>query len=81
MKRVGGQWRATAPDRRGWRLVIENAVREKRGDERKDEVKMTVTMANLTLTTETTRGEQPSMTILQTLIISTDTFTVTFDPD
>ena len=29
LERVGGEWRRTAKDRRSWRLVIEDAVREK----------------------------------------------------
>ena len=28
LERVGGEWRTTAKDRRSWRLLIENAVRE-----------------------------------------------------
>ena len=28
LERVGGEWRTTAKDRRSWRLVIENAVKE-----------------------------------------------------
>ena len=35
LERVGGEWRTTAKDRRSWRLVMENAVRRKRGEERK----------------------------------------------
>ena len=29
LERVGGEWRTTAKDRRSWRLVTENVVREK----------------------------------------------------
>ena len=29
LERVGGEWRTTARDRRSWRLLIKNAVREK----------------------------------------------------
>jgi len=29
LERVGGEWRTTAKDRRSWRLLIKNAVREK----------------------------------------------------
>ena len=28
-ERVGGEWRTTATDRRSWRLVMDNTVREK----------------------------------------------------
>ena len=28
LERMGGEWRTTAKDRRSWRMVIENAVRE-----------------------------------------------------
>ena len=44
LERVGGEWRTTAKDRRSWRLLIENAVSEKRGEEGKDEDNLTVTM-------------------------------------
>ena len=30
----GGEWRTTARDRRSWRLLIENVVREKLGKKR-----------------------------------------------
>jgi len=52
-ERLGGEWRTTAKYR-SWRLLIHNVVREKRGQERKDEEKMTVTMDNVA--TGTTRG-------------------------
>ena len=29
LERVGGEWRTTAKDRRSWRLLIENVVKEK----------------------------------------------------
>ena len=29
LERVGGEWKITTTYRRGWRLLIENAVREK----------------------------------------------------
>ena len=48
LETVGGEWTTTARHRRSWRLVIENAVREKWGEERKHEEKMTVVMENLT---------------------------------
>ena len=57
--RVGEEWRTTATYRRSWRLLIENIVREKWGEERKDNEKMTVTMATSPLKTGTTRGEEP----------------------
>ena len=29
LEKLGGEWRTTAKDRRSWRLVMENSVREK----------------------------------------------------
>ena len=29
LERVGGEWRTTPKDRRGWRLAIENSVKIK----------------------------------------------------
>ena len=35
LERVAEEWRTTAKDRKSWRLVIENVVREKRGKKRR----------------------------------------------
>ena len=57
MERVGGELRRTTKDRRSWRLLIENVVREKQ-EEREDEEEMTVAMPNLAPDAGATRGEQ-----------------------
>ena len=62
LERVGGEWRTTAKDRRSWRLVIQNTVREKRSEEIKGEDKMTVTVASLTPDDrDNKRGTTPSL--------------------
>ena len=37
LERVGGKWRTTEKDRRSWRMLIKDAVREKCGDDGKDD--------------------------------------------
>jgi len=48
LERAGGEWRTTAKYRRRCKLLTENTARQKWGEKRKVEEKITATMGNIT---------------------------------
>ena len=76
LERVGGEWRISIRDRRNWRLLIENVMREIRGEGGKYEETMAVTTATSPLTT---RGEQHCEVKIVFTHISDDYFNIYCD--
>ena len=70
LESVGGEWRTTAKDRRILRMLIKNSVRERLGEAREYEEKMTVTVTSLTADDRDNKRRTTTFVILSLLCIS-----------